>query len=266
MSENFDKLKNIGAQKIHENTHISRLHVESILDENFSGMTKIQLLGFISILEREYSLNLETLKNDAIKYFQVFEEERASEDLEVKVFLAPKRKRNLTPIYLTFVLIIFVTIMLMSMSFDTSKEEITTLDNSAIEYAKNNIEPIIDISIEENITEENITNEIQDEKLPEIIEKVESNSFKITPKVKVWLGYVDLQTHKKYQKTFKDEFDLDPSKDWILAFGHGKINIEINGVIKKYKIKKNVRFSYLNGELKEISLEEFKRLNKGARW
>ena len=80
------------------------------------------------------------------------------------------------------------------------------------------------------------------------------------------MGYVDLDTHKKYQKTFKDEFDLDPTKDWLLAFGHGHINIEIDGVIKKYKIRKNVRFSYIDGKLEEISLEEFKRLNKGSRW
>ena len=82
----------------------------------------------------------------------------------------------------------------------------------------------------------------------------------------MWLGYVDLATYKKGQKIFSDEFSLDPSKDWILAFGHGRINIEINGIIKKFENPKNIRFSYIDGELKEISLEEFKGLNKGRRW
>ena len=268
MSEHFDKLKKIGIQKIHENTHISRLHVEAILQEDFSAMTKIQLLGFISILEREYGLILDELKDTAIKHFKEIQEQHAGE--EVKVFLAPKRKRNLTPLYITVVIFIFVSIMFITMRASSDKEEITVIDNTAIDSAKSYIEPepelepIIDTTPDENLTikePEAVKLEAQ-----EVLEKEEITSFKIIPNAKVWLGYIDLNTYKKYQRTFKNEFDLDPSKDWILAFGHGNLKIEINGVIKKYKIKRNVRFSYVNGQLEEISLEKFKRLNKGNRW
>jgi len=262
MSEHFDKLKKIGIQKIHENTHISRIHIESILNEDFKNMSKIQLLGFISILEREYGLHLESLKESALNYFQNIQDEKAGEE-DVKVFLAPKRKTNLTPLYIIVVFLIFISIMFMSMNYDTNKEQVTNIDNSAIESAKNTIEPVVVLSNEENISKKIKEFKVE---VPEIIEKEEISSFKIIPKAKVWLGYIDLATYKKHQKTFKDEFDLDPSKDWILAFGHGRLNIEINGVIKKYKIKKNVRFSYINGELNEINLEEFKTLNKGDRW
>jgi hypothetical protein len=96
--------------------------------------------------------------------------------------------------------------------------------------------------------------------------KEEISSFKIIPINKVWLGYIDLSTYKKYQKTFIDEFSLDPSKDWLLVFGHGNITIEVNGIIKKFANKKGIRFSYINGELKEITLKEFKSLNRGNRW
>jgi len=91
-------------------------------------------------------------------------------------------------------------------------------------------------------------------------------SFKIIPTHEVWLGYIDLETYEKGQKIFLDEFSLDPSKDWLLAFGHGHISIEINGIIKKYEIKKNVRFLYKNRELKEVNYEEFKSLNRGSGW
>jgi len=266
MSEHFDKLKKIGIQKIHETTHISRLHVESILQEDFSAMTKIQLLGFISILEREYGLTLDELKDSALKHFQEIQEQHAGE--EIKVFLAPKRKRNLAPFYISIVILIFVSIMFITMRATSEKEKPSAIDNTAIESAKSYIEPIIDTSPDENlsITKPQELKEEVKEDIPSVPEKEEITSFKIIPNVKVWLGYIDLNTYKKYQRTFKDEFDLDPSKDWILAFGHGSLKIEINGVIKKYKIKKNVRFSYINGSLKEISLKEFKRLNKGNRW
>lgn len=258
MSENFDKIKSIGPQKIHENTHISRLHVEAILNKDFEGMTKIQLLGFISILQREYSLDLDSLKDEALKYFQEIKAESSEEDVDV--FLTPKRKKNFTPLYIIIVIIIFVSIMFMSMNSQNNEEKITPIDNSAIENAKSNIEPVA--SIVESINEVNTSVE------PEVIEQEEIKSFKISPKVRVWLGYVDLSTYKKYQKIIKEEedFDLDPSKDWLLSFGHGHINMEVDGVVTKYQIKKNVRFSYINSELKEINLEEFKALNKGSRW
>ena len=267
MSEDFDKLKKIGPQKIHETTHISRLHVEAILQEDFKKMAKIQALGFISILEREYGLNLEYLNNIALKYFEELDgDSESADDHEVKVFLAAKRKRNMTPFYIIVVVVIFILIMFVSMGGSSAKEDVASFDNSAIESAKNNIEPTIEPTVEPKIDENITAPEVVQEFEPEPIANKEITSFKILPKVKVWLGYVDLDTHKKYQKTFKDEFDLDPTKDWLLAFGHGHINIEIDGVIKKYKIRKNVRFSYIDGKLEEISLEEFKRLNKGSRW
>ena len=148
MSEHFDKLRSIGPQKIHENTHISRLHVEGILDEDFTKMTKIQLFGFISILEREYGLDLDPLKNLANKYFQDIKDEEGEED--VKVFLAPKRKRNLTPIYLLVVVVIFISIMFISMSGSKSKEELAPIDNRVIESAKSTIEPVADTLVDEN--------------------------------------------------------------------------------------------------------------------
>ena len=259
MSEEFDKLKSIGAQKIHENTHISRAHITALLNDGFEDMTKIQFLGFISILEREYNVNLDDLKDRALAYFLEQEKEIQEEN---KVFLTPKKKNNLTPIYLTLLIIVFSTFIYVSIdSSKTDEQDIIEVDNTIIESAKNTISTNID---EVNTTVTNMQELETSIKDPQADNEIVS--FKIIPKVKVWLGYVNLKTHRKYQKTFQDEFDLDPSKDWLLAFGHGHLNIEINGIVKKYKIRKNVRFSYIDGELKEINLKEFKELNKGARW
>ena len=49
MSEGFDKLKDIGAQKIHESTHISRKYIQDILQEDFSGMNRIQFLAPLAL-------------------------------------------------------------------------------------------------------------------------------------------------------------------------------------------------------------------------
>ena len=80
MNKGLKKLKSIGSQKIHETTHISKAHVQAILDEKFDNLHSVQLAGFVSILEREYDIDLSELKNNAILYFN----ENIQEDLEEK--------------------------------------------------------------------------------------------------------------------------------------------------------------------------------------
>ena len=93
MSDGLDKLKAIGAQKIHEKTHIARIHVQAILHNSFEGITKIQFLGFISILEREYSVKLDELKARGLEYFGG-ETSQESDDIEPHVFVTPKKKKS----------------------------------------------------------------------------------------------------------------------------------------------------------------------------
>jgi hypothetical protein len=51
-----------------------------------------------------------------------------------------------------------------------------------------------------------------------------------------------------------------------LLFGHNNIEIELNGEIQKFEKSKNVQFLYQDGVLTQISLDEFKKLNKGNKW
>ena len=91
-------------------------------------------------------------------------------------------------------------------------------------------------------------------------------SLTIAPKTKVWVGYIDVVSNKKYQKTSKQAFDLDPKRDWILVFGHGYVDIIIDGEKKKFSKKNTLRLLYKEGELSELTFNEFKRLNRGNAW
>ena len=268
MSKGFDKLKEIGAQKIHEATHISRESIQAILHENFEDMTRVQLLGFISIFEREYSLDLSDLRNIAISYFEASDLESKNHD-HLKIFLTPTKKRNLTPIYIAITVVIFVIFALINMkSLNKELSNPLDIDNSAIDSAKSSIALSIDDknnSVVEQKVEVIEAVEVKQEQKPDNF-KGDIVSLKIIPNTKVWLGYIDLSTYKKYQTTFSDEFDLDPTKDLLLVLGHGHINIEINGIVKKYKNPKTVRFLYKGSELKELTFEEFKELNRGTVW
>lgn len=95
----------------------------------------------------------------------------------------------------------------------------------------------------------------------EVIEEL-----RVVPINKVWVGYIDLATHKKYQKIAKKSFDINTSKNWLLLFGGGNITLEVNEETKKFSSKNNMRFKYINGEFSKIDIEEFKSLNNGSKW
>ncbi len=141
MSENLEKLKNIGVQKIHEATHIPRVHVESILNENFEDMNNVQLLGFISVLEREYPFDFSELKTKVIEHFESTRR-LVKKGNSANLLIASKKKRNFTLVYVVLGLAIFVAFAIFNMQ--SKESEITRVDNSAIVSAQNNISVVSD--------------------------------------------------------------------------------------------------------------------------
>jgi len=288
MGKELQRLKSLGAQKIHEDTHIALQHVQSVIHESFEGLTKIQFLGFVSILEREYQLDLSTLRTKGMNYF---EEENISNP---KVFVVPEKKTNFTALYIVIVLIIFSVAIYKSLDYNKANSK--PIDNSLIKDAQKKILTIkkeklivevpsdintteeLNTSVEENSTLEanSSVKTLQTPKIEEVTPKKEITVIKplplkilpliIKPRSKVWIGYINLTDKKKHQAIVKHNLTLDSSKVWLIATGHGNINIVLNGKTKKYSNPKSVRYLYKNGKLKKLTVKEFKKLNNGRLW
>jgi len=267
MSEGFEKLKNIGAQKIHEKTHIAKHHVQALLHESFDEMTKVQFIGFISILEREYNIKLQDLKEIGLQHFQSL---KALHEEENQVFVAPKKKKSNTAIYIILSLLLFAAAIIYN---NSNKTQSLKEQNATFEKLENTKE----LQSEELIQEEDLNSssplmEQEDSNISkepiEILEElpVVEKSLKIIPNAKLWLGYINPDTHQKYQKLINDSFELDAQKDWLLHLGHGDVTIILHGEEMVYKNANNMRFLYQDAMLKEITLSEFKRLNRGDTW
>lgn len=283
MTEGLNELEDIGAQKIHEKTHIPIEHIQAILHNSFDGFTKVQFVGFINILEREYNRDLSVLKRVGLAYLD-------DKDSEKSLVISPSQNKSKTMFYISFLIIaVAVTYMYRCSLFESeSCKNEYEIDNRVIEKVKREIkeevkpekiEDKIDLNvIEKNVTitsEKNETNlllettdsleinrTIEDIKPEVIIDK----SLKILANKKVWLGYIDIDSYKKYQKTFSGEFDLDPEKNWLLVFGHSRIEILVNSNLEEFNSTSSKRFLYKNGLISNVSLEEFKRFNRGNRW
>ncbi len=264
MSEGLETLRGIGVEKIHERTHISRQHVESVLNGVYDNLRKIHFFGFISICEREYELDLSDLRADAEAFYG--EALPAPADKEkLKVFVSADKQKNFIFLYIAIAILVFVMAILFTIisSSSPAQVEVHPIDNSAIESAKENIAKYTTIE-DENTTieeeDENITTSISD-KVVEV-----EKSFKIIPNVRLWLGYIDLSTYKKRQQSKKSELILDPDKEWLILLGHGNVKIEINGEMVEFRGGKKIRLYYKDSLLTNITAQEFKDLNRGKGW
>jgi len=277
MNESLEKLKDIGAQKIYEETHIPVEHVQEILYESFEGLNKLQFLGFVSIMEREYGYDLSDLRVKGSAYF-----DEINKDKEVKIneaiYKAPTSKKNFMILYIVLAIIIFIVAIVYTMNSAQNTLDSAIEDNTIVENVKQNI--IADINeSEKNTTDENSTrvseinssNELDSNISTQVLKEVKqeaqvTHTFVIEPVKRVWLGYIDVVTNKKYQKTFKGKLKLNPKKEWLLYFGHGYINIIIDGKKVKFTNRNTLRLHYKDGKIQKVSLEEFKRLNRGNKW
>jgi len=276
MSDGFDKLREIGAQKIHEKTHITREHVQAILHDSFEGMNKIQFLGFVSILERDYDVKLNDLKIRGLDYFLNITPETYQ---NTSVFVETKKTVNSTPyIVIALLIIVIVVFFTLNKTFSTHNgQKAEVIDNDTIENIQSNVLENSDVNVDTNSStvDENSSileqSNFQENKISadeDVKSKAQEavTSFKVLPNKKLWMGYIDLKEDKSYQKLFLDELSLDPSKDWLLYLGHGNVNFDINGKILQYNSTRNLKFLYKDHNLTEISNEQFEIIKKDHKW
>ncbi len=287
ISQDLEKLRSIGAQKIHQRTHIALKNVQAILHLSFEDIQKVQLMGFVSILEREYGVNLDEVRQSALAYYKEQEEKASSqEEPEYKKELltsGTKGKKPLLALAAVLVLLVLAFALFFflkdSSSGDANAQKAQISTQSTVEQnlkpdeeSSENSEAIQEGSVaqEENATlkgadDENLSK--NDENLSaNLDETVVTPTLRIIPKTKVWVGYIDLANGKKKQTVTKNELDLNGSKDYLLTFGHGFIDIDTSGKLHSFEKSKGLKFLYKDGNLEEIDAQEFKRYNKGKLW
>ena len=60
----FEDLHALGIEKVHEQTHISRDKLELVMGKAYGEIGRVQFMGYISILEREYGIDLNGIKEE----------------------------------------------------------------------------------------------------------------------------------------------------------------------------------------------------------
>lgn len=266
----IDKLREIGAHKIFEQTHIAKKVVEDILNGNYYSMNKVQFSGFISILEREFHVDLQELIEEYNAHFYQ-DSTQEKEPFVVSIQEKSEDKKH-TATYIVVALIIAV-ILLALYSFSSSSDENKQSVSSPAEVLAPQKEELNNTTIEEaklHLSTLDETVDADEEIIPVIDKVIEEpvhiGKFEVIPQSNLWIGIIDLETFKRTQKLGSTPFELDAQKEWLLVMGHGYVNFMVNGEEQKYTDDSKVWFSYANGVLTKLTKREFKEKNRGKAW
>lgn len=275
----FEDLQNLGVNAIHEHTHIARHQIELLLGKSFHQLNRVQFMGFVSILEREYAIDLTSLRDE---YDAQIPKQTTLEGVSPSAVLqAPSTSRQKWIMGAIGAIAILVVIASMTQGEISTapKEEVMSLNSAAIEVVEANATLETNTTVEINATESNVSDvnvsearisvPVQEQNRTIITNPQGLNfghALSIKPASKVWVGMMDLATGEKTQKVTKEAIAIDTTKNWLFVFGHGRLQILTADGSTTLKERNAIWFAYENGSLQQLSREEFEVKNHGSKW
>ena len=290
----FNTLQELGSKTISSATHIPVAHVDNILNKKFDQFQKPQFFGFVSILEREYKLDLSGLKQEFLfekAEHEVVEESNfdiAEKSSQVKALL--ENKKVVYGVVGTLVTLLIIA-LLSSIDFSSENETKIEINNTAIDQAKKNlkIKPVEVNNVEAMMNDNDVESAEfgQDEQASKpdaevTVAKAEkkeatkepvSNAeptmslyFRIIPKGRLWLGIIDTETHRRRVETITEPLILDAEKSWLIVTGYGHLDMDCGDTTQKFRQDHKLLFLYEDGICQVIDKEDFKAQNRGKLW
>ena len=91
-------------KSIAQKTNIAAEVIDKLLERDFKTLKKPQALGAISIIEREYDIDLDTLRNECKAYYA----EKSAEDEGLTVLKPIRKKRRFGPRFVSLLLLVLL--------------------------------------------------------------------------------------------------------------------------------------------------------------
>jgi hypothetical protein len=272
----FEDLQALGTEKIHERTHISRDKVELVLTKSYGEIGQVQFMGFMSILEREYGIDLSDIREEYSTYYQDHVVEVPSKtSVILQSSSNPKSKWVMAGIILIIILMIGGYIAQGKMSNEPD-EALMKLSVPTISFHDSVMDANVSDVNESNVSETKVqdsnrtistaTSEKNTTKVSISQPIVSGNGLIIRPTYKVWYGMIDMASGQRIQNITSDPIVIDTTKNWLIFMGHGRLEIESSSGKTELKDKETARFVYENGSLKPLTKDEFIERNGGKNW
>ena len=206
--QTFEDLQGLGTEKIHERTHISRDKLELLLTKSYGDVGRVQFMGFLSILEREYGIDLNDIRHEYTAYM---EEHAGALPPKESVILQPKSDTKKKWVMAGGVLIAALMgggYVLQSLLTNMPHEEVMSLTTLAIEPAVSH-ETNVSVVEESNMTAQTTAEPAAAENNGTAAAISGENTVTIRPRYKVWAGMIDMASGEKTQQITGDPIVID---------------------------------------------------------
>ncbi|HEX5328746.1 hypothetical protein [Sulfuricurvum sp.] len=269
----FEDLQALGTEKIHEQTHISRDKVELVMGKAYEQIGRVQFMGYISILEREYGIDLSAIKEEYTAFCQ-----NNALMLTPKPSVILQATSNSKPKWIlagiaAIALLIGGGYLLQGKLSIAPQDDVMHLTTSAVEVVDQNSDANVSDINETNGTLPAVNTAVKTIVTPDANKSVapakptiSGKQLSILPKYKVWYGMIDTSSGVKTQNITKDPIAIDTTKDWLIILGHGRVEIENSEGKSILDDKNTVYFACDKGNLKQITQQEFMERNGGKNW
>jgi len=267
----FAFLKEQGAEEIVRRTHIISTNVDKLLNRSFDKLSKVQFNGFLSILEREYEIDLSDYRAELQAFYAQHEVVEKVEDVFEETASDQRKNRK---VYIGFaVTLIIVVVGLIVVYMSSSEPKSLELNNTAIDKAKETMKYVAISSAPgtesyevDTVQNHQLQQQQQSSKSSEVVESVTHEDVILIPTVRIWLGIIDMQTRKRRIETTSERVRLDGSKEWLIVTGHGRLRVEQGDKEFRYKKRNQMLFMVKDGLFQKIDEAEFKARNRGRIW
>lgn len=268
--ESFEDLQQLGTSVLHEQTHIARNKLELLLTKSFDELTRVQFMGFISILEREYGIDLSHIRHEFDEFMHTHPEVVAPKSSVILQAESRSRQKWVLGGIVAIVVLIVLGSMTQGQLSISPSDDIIKLSTTDVQVVDQNTDVLLPAEINTTITTpiaeaNNSTVKLEQNTTMTSIVNTD-NAVNIKPIAKVWVGMMDMTTGQKTQKITKETIVLDGSKNTLFMFGHGRLEIMTPDGKKMLKERNAVWFTFENGKLKQINETQFAEINKGTSW
>ncbi|MBE0495387.1 MAG: hypothetical protein IBX45_03135 [Campylobacterales bacterium] len=290
-------LEEIGLQEVSRKTHIEVKTLQYMVDKQFDKLGRINTLGFLKIVSREFHLDLTQWQEEFEEYWKSTKDQDDSKD---PVFMINTPSSPLKPLRFVLVLVALAAVALWYFDAwekarvyfeENMKQEAPVAFTVApvVEEAKESLDLVQQVPTEEVGAIEQETNasvpaplslEVPSVEVPatpetaveeavaeeKVVTSVHVQEGTIIPNVNIWVGIVYLDTMKRASHLTSNAITLDFSREQIITTGHGNFTLVEEEERHAYTSQLPKRFHIKNNVLREISYQEFVTLNKGTAW
>jgi len=281
-------------KEISKTTNISEENIEKLKAEDFSQLVKAKALGFISILERDYHVDLKPIRQKALTYY---EKNLSSED---SVNIALPRADEKQGRSKLFPLIVLGLLAYASWYFITQfdKKTLATMlpfgDDKTEELLSANVLNSEDKSLsissalkatEVNTPKNKIVAKIEPKKIiPKKVTPTKSmptttsvsrnahtllrdKKIILLPAKKIWFGIIDMETGKRDHFSISKRYKIDVTKKrWLVATSKATFAFINGSRTQEFDDAKSHYFKVSREGIKELSKKEYVSQGGYRKW